>query len=109
VRGYFGLHDNDKVVWVTSTEDFVVHFWARNVETFASGVQVTTPASQFRGAGSSGRLDALVMDVPPHTGISLGCIGGKGGEKFEITATGRVTVFLTVETAPGATVTMARA
>lgn len=110
VRGYFGLKDNDPLVRVTSSEDFLLHIWARNIETFDGGVQVMTPPSQFRGAGSTGPFDALVMDVPKQTGIDLGCLGGRGGEVFELSSgNARITVFLTVTTCAGAKVTMSRA
>lgn len=108
VRGYFGLPDHEQVVRVTSTADFLVYIWARNVETSQGGVQVTTPPSQFRGSGSTGPIDALVLDVPARTGADLGCIGGQGGETMSITSAfgARVSVFLTVVTARGAIVTM---
>jgi hypothetical protein len=110
VRGYFGLGDSDHFVNVTSSSDFLLHIWARNVETRAGGVQILTPASQFRGPGSTGPEDGLVLDVPAQTGMNLGAIGGKGGETLNLTnASGaRVTVFLTVVTASGATVKMTR-
>jgi hypothetical protein len=76
-RGYFGLQDNDHIVHVTSDKDFVLHIWARNVETFHGGIQITTPPSQFRGVGSTGPDDGLVLDVPPETGMDLGCIGAR--------------------------------
>ena len=82
--------------------------WEFTVETSQGGVQVLTPPSQFRGSGSTGPIDGLVLDVPAQTGTDLGCIGGQGGESIDISnASGaRVTVFLTVLTAHGATVTM---
>lgn len=108
-RGYFGLKDNDPLVRVTSSADFVLHIWARNVETFGGGVQVITPPSQFRGSGSTGPIDGLVMDVPKQTGLSLGCIGGRGGEVFELSSgNARISVFLTVTTCAGARVSMTR-
>ena len=108
VRGYFGLGDHEQVVHVTSSADFLLHIWARNVETSQGGVQVLTPPSQFRGGGSTGPNDGLVLDVPAQTGTDLGCIGGQGGESIDISNAfgARVTVFLTVLTAHGATVTM---
>jgi hypothetical protein len=108
VRGYFGLGDHETVVHVTSTEDFLVHIWARNVETSQGGVQITTPPSQFRGSGSSGPVDGLVLDVPAQTGQTVGCIGAKAGETIDITNAfgARVTVFLTVVTCRRAKVTM---
>jgi hypothetical protein len=108
VRGYFGLGDHETVVHVTSTEDFLVYIWARNVETFHGGVQITTPPSQFRGTGSTGPMDGLVLDVPPQTAADLGCVGGKGTEKIDITNAfgARVSVFLTVVTCQGARVSM---
>ncbi len=108
VRGYFGLGDNEQVVHVTSNADFLLYIWARNVETSQGGVQVTTPPSQFRGSGSTGPQDGLVLDVPAQTGLDLGCIGAQKGEVIDITNAfgARVTVFLTVVTANGATVTM---
>jgi hypothetical protein len=108
VRGYFGLGDHEHVVHVTSSADFLVHIWARNVETFQGGVQIMTPPSQFRGSGSTGPQDGLVLDVPAQTGKNLGCVGAQGGETIDISnASGaRVTVFLTVTTAYGATATM---
>src|SRR5678816_1961516 len=77
VRGYFSLGDHETAVHVTSTEDFLVHILARNVETSQGGVQITTPPSQFRGSGSTGPTDGLVLDVPAQTGQTLGCIGAK--------------------------------
>jgi hypothetical protein len=108
VRGYFGLGDHEDVVHVTSSADFLLHIWARNVETSQGGVQIMTPPSQFRGSGSTGPQDGLVLDVPAQTGKDLGCVGAQGGETLDIsTAFGaRVTVFLTVTTANGATATM---
>jgi hypothetical protein len=108
VRGYFGLGDHEQVVHVTSSSDFYVDLWARNVETFKGGVQISTPPSQFRTSGSSGPQDGLVLDVAPQTGVDLGSVGARGGETIDIAnASGaRVTVFLTVHTAPGATVDM---
>jgi hypothetical protein len=47
VRGYLSLG----MVHITSSVDFLVYVWARNVETFAGGVQIITPSSQFRGRG----------------------------------------------------------
>ncbi|MGW7285914.1 hypothetical protein ACWGH4_10535 [Streptomyces sp. NPDC054847] len=109
-RGYFGLGDNENVVHVTSDEDFVLHIWARNVETSQGGVQVLTPPSQFRGSGSTGPLDGLVLDVPAQTGMTLGCIGAQGGETIDLSSAfgARVTVFLTVVTVRGAAVAMTR-
>lgn len=108
VRGYFGLGDHETVVHVTCTDDFLVYIWARNVETFAGGVQVLTPPSQFRGSGSTGPFDGLVLDVPAQTGADLGCIGAKRKERIDISnaAGARVTVFLTVVTCQDAKVTM---
>lgn len=79
VRGYFGLGDNDPVVNVTSSADFLLYIWARNIETRAGGVQILTPPGQFRGKGSTGPQDVLVLDVPAQTGQDLGCIGAQGG------------------------------
>jgi hypothetical protein len=108
VRGYFSLGDWEVVVHITSNADFLVYIWARNIETFAGGVQITTPPSQFRGRGSTGPNDGLVLDVPPQTGKDLGCIGGHAGETIDITnaAGARVTVFVTLITAQGATANM---
>jgi hypothetical protein len=108
VRGYFGLGDHEQVVHVTSDADFVVHVWARNVETAGGGVQVLTPPSQFRGSGSTGPLDGLVLDVPAQTGTDLGTVGGQGGETIDISSAfgARVTIFLTVVTCSNATVAM---
>ena len=104
LRGYFGLG----VVHITSNADFLVYVWARNIETFAGGVQIITPPSQFRGAGSTGPIDGLVLDIPPQTGKDLGCIGGRTGETIDISnASGaRVTLFITLVTAKGATAKM---
>lgn len=108
VRGYFGLGDHETVVHVTSTEDFLVHIWARNVETSRGGVQVLTPPSQFRGSGSTGSVDGLVLDVPAQTGQTLGCIGARRRETIDISNAfgARVTVFLTVVTCSRAKVRM---
>jgi hypothetical protein len=108
VRGYFGLGDHEHLVRVSSTEDFLLYIWARNVETSQGGVQVTTPPSAFRGSGSTGPQDGLVLDVPAQTGLDLGCIGGDARETIEITNAfgARVTVFLTVVTGLGGRVSM---
>ena len=108
VRGYFGLGDHEAAVHVTCDADFRLYIWARNVEVSQGGVQVLTPPSQFRTSGSSGPQDGLVLDVPAQTGMDLGCIGAQGGEVIDISNAfgARVTVFLTVTTAHGATVTM---
>jgi hypothetical protein len=109
-RGYFGLHDSDRVVHVTSDADFMLCIWARNVETSRGGVQVITPASQFRGPGSTGPYDGLVLDVPAQTGIDLGCLGGRANERIDVSDAfgARVTVYLTLKTAATATVSMTR-
>jgi hypothetical protein len=109
-RGYFGLGDHDHVVHVTSSSDFVLNIWARNVETTQGGVQILTPPSQFRTSGSGGPHDGLVLDVPPQTGMDLGSIGARGDEIIDISNAfgARVTVFLTVRTKDGATVQMTR-
>lgn len=106
VRGYFGLGDHEHVVHVTSSSDFYVNIWARNVETFQGGVQIMTSPSQFRSSGSTGPQDGLGLDVPAQTGMDLGSIGAQGGETIDISNAfgARVTVFLTVHTAAGATV-----
>jgi hypothetical protein len=108
VRAYFGLGDREHVVNVTSNADFLLYIWARNVETSPGGVQILSPPSQFRGSGSTGPHDGLVLDVPAQTGTDLGCIGAEGGETLSVSNafSARVTVFLTVITANGATVTM---
>jgi hypothetical protein len=107
-RGYFGLGDHEAVVHVTSNADFLLYIWARNVETFAGGVQILTPSSQFRGSGSTGPGDGLVLDVAAQTGSDLGCIGAEAGEVLDISNAfgARVTVFLTVVTVIGAKVKM---
>jgi hypothetical protein len=103
IRGYFGLKDHESVVHITCDSDFRVFTWARNVETFADGVQVTTPPSQFRTSGSTGPQDGLVMDVPAQTGIDLGCIGAKAGETIDLSSgNARITIFVTVVTCQGA-------
>jgi hypothetical protein len=111
VRGYFGLGDHEHVVHVTSSADFVLHIWARNVETSQGGVQVSTPPSQFRTSGSTGPHDGLVLDVPAQTGMSLGAIGARAREAIDLSSAfgARVTVFLTVVTCHGATVRMTSA
>jgi hypothetical protein len=110
VRGYFGLGDHEQVVHVTSDADFVVHVWARNVETSQGGVQFLTPPSQFRTSGSTGPNDGLVLDLPSQTGMSLGAIGAQANETIDVSSAfgARVTVFLTVVTCHGATVSMTR-
>jgi hypothetical protein len=108
VRGYFGLGDHERVVHVTSDADFVLNTWARNVEAFPGGVEFLTPPSQFRGSGSAGPADGLVLNVPSQTGMSLGAIGAQAGEIIDISNAfnARVTVFLTVVTCHDATVSM---
>jgi hypothetical protein len=109
-RGYFGLGTGqpEQVVSVSSTHDFTLTIWARNLELTPSGVQVLTPPSQFRGASSTGPFDGLVMDVPAQTGVSFSSIGGRGGEVFQVSSAGggQIVVFLTVVTQHGATVSM---
>ena len=107
-RGYFGLGDHESQVSVTSDRDFLMYIWARNVEVTDGGVQVMTPPSRFRTAGSSGPQDGLVLDVSAQSGVDLGCIGACGGEAIEISNAfgARVTVFVTVVTAIDATVEM---
>lgn len=107
-RGYFGLGDWEAVVHVTSDADFLTCIWARNVEISQGGVQILTPPSDFRGRGSTGPFDGLVLDVPAQTGMDLGCIGADAGETIDISNAfgARVTVYLTVITAQGATVNM---
>ena len=107
-RGYFGLGDHEHVVHVRSNKDFRLSIWARNVETSRGGVQIMTPPSQFRGSGSTGPHDGLVLDVPAQTGMDLGSIGARGGETIDVSNAfgARVTVFLTVVSAYGATVEM---
>ena len=110
-RGYFSLGDNDHVIHVTSSSDFLLYIWARNIETSNGGVTILTSASQFQGSGStSHQNDGLVLDIPAQTGLDLGCIGGQGGETIDLTnaLSARITVFLTVVTANGATVAMTR-
>jgi hypothetical protein len=70
----------------------------------------TTPPSQFRGLGSAGSDDGLVPDVPPQTGMDLGCIGTRAGETIDITSafSARVTIYLTVVTSVLSNVTMPR-
>ena len=108
VRGYFGLGDHERVVHITSSQDYRLHIWARNVETSQGGIQIMTPPSQFRGSGSTGPNDGLVLDVPAQTGKDLGSIGAQGGETINISNAfgARVSVFLTVITANGASVSM---
>src|SRR5277367_4720083 len=101
-RGYFGLGSPDQtVVKVSSSADFTISLWARNVETFHGGVQILTPPSQFRGPSSTGPEDGLVLDVPPQTGMDLGYIGARENEVISVSSAfgARVTVFLTVATA----------
>ena len=107
-RGYFGLGDWEVVVHVTSNADFLTCIWARNVEISQGGVQILTPPSDFRTRGSTGPHDGLVLDVPRQTGMDLGCIGANAGETIDISNAfgARVTVYLTVITAQGATVNM---
>jgi len=108
VRGYFSLGDHEQVVNITSSQDYRLHIWARNVETSQGGVRITTPPSQFRGSGATGPNDGLGLDVPAQTGKDLGSIGAKGGETINISNSfgARVTVYLTVITANGASVSM---
>jgi hypothetical protein len=65
--GYFGLQRNDHIVHVTSDKDFVLYIWARKWR-YSMGIQITTPPSQFRGVGSTGPDDGLVLDVPRRPG-----------------------------------------
>jgi len=109
VRGYFSLHDWESSIHVTSTADFLVYIWARNVETFNGVIEVYTPPSQFRTPGSTGPRDGLAMDVPAQTGMNLGCIGGGARETIDIqSANNRITVFVTVVTCEGAKVNITR-
>jgi len=99
------LQDNDHIVHVTSDKDFVLYIWARNVETFHGGIQITTPPSQFRGVGYTGPDDGL-----PQTETDLGCIGAPAGEIIDITSafSARVTIYLTVVTSVLSNVIMTR-
>ena len=109
VRGYFALHDWETAIHITSTADFLLYIWARNIETFNGVVEVYTPPSQFRTPASSGPRDGLAMDVPAQTGMNLGCIGGKAGETLDIqAANNRITIFVTVVTCEGAKVNITR-
>ena len=109
-RGYFGLGAGqpEQVVSVSSTHDFTLSIWARNVEIAPGGIQLITPPSQFRGASSTGPIDGLGMDLPAQTGLSFSNIGGRGGEIFQLSSSGggQIAVFLTVVTRHGATVSM---
>jgi hypothetical protein len=109
VRGYFALGDWESVVRIKCDADFRIHIWARNVETFDGGVQVLTPPSQFRTAGSTGPNDGLVLDVAAQTGVDLGGLGGQAGETIELSSAGgaRVSIFVTIVTCDGATVDVA--
>ena len=108
-RGYFGLKDHDKVVHVTANSDYLMCIWARNVETFAGGVQFITPASTFRGPGSTGPIDGLVLDVPAQTGMDLGCLGGRANERIDVSSgNARITIFVTVQSKQGSLVSMTR-
>jgi hypothetical protein len=108
VRGYFSLGDHESSVSVTSSQDFLLYIWARNIETRPGGVQIDTPPSHFRTGGSTGPQDGLVLNVAAQSGTNLGCIGARAGEAISISNAGgaRVTVFFTVTTASGASVTM---
>ena len=109
VRGYFALHDWESAIHVTSTADFLVYLWARNIETFNGAIEVYTPPSQFRTPASSGPRDGLAMDVPAQTGMNLGCIGGKAGETIDIQGVNnRISIFVTVVTCEGAKVNISR-
>ncbi|KKO20054.1 MAG: hypothetical protein PGMFKBFP_03219 [Anaerolineales bacterium] len=94
------------------SQEFVnfVHIWARNVKTSQGGIQILTPPSHYRGSGSTGPHDGLVLDVPAQTHKDLSRLGIQTGEAIDISNAfgARVTVFLTVVTADGATVTMTR-
>ena len=109
VRGFFDLERNHGVR-VTCNADFLLYIWARNADTSQGGIAVYTPPSQFRGTGATGPEDWLVLDVPAQSGLDLGCIGAQGGEVIHISNANpfhtRVTLFLTVITAHGATATM---
>ena len=107
-RGYFGLGDHQHVVHITSSSDFYMNIWARNVETSQGGVQISTSPSQFRGSDATGPKDVLVLDVPAQTGMDVGTIGARGGETIDITNAfgARVTILLTVHSAADATVNM---
>lgn len=111
VRGYFGLGSQENVVRINSNHDYRLHIWARNVETSQGGIQIMTPPSQFRGSGSTGPNDGMVLDVPAQTGKDLGSLGAQGGETINISNAfgARVSVFLTVITANSATVSMSPA
>ena len=113
VRGYFGLGDHERVVHVACDADFVLHTWAMNVKDYPGGVEFLTPPSQFRGSGSAGPTDRIILNVPSQTGVSLGAIGAQADETIDIsnadignTFKAPVTVFLTVVTCHDATVSM---
>lgn len=95
---------------MTSSKDFLLYIWARNVEIRQGGVQIDTPPSQFRTSASTGPKDGLVLDVPAQTGMNLGCIGAQGGEIIDLSnASGaRVGVFFTVVSEDDAIIDMSR-
>jgi hypothetical protein len=93
---------------VKSTEDFLVHIWARNTNTRPWGVEVATPPSHFREPGITGSHDVLVLDVPAMTGMTLGCIGAKAGETIDVQGSRDVVVYLTVVSCKTAKITVTR-
>jgi hypothetical protein len=108
VRCYFALGTSEVIVHVRSTEDFVVHVWARNPTAAPGGVEVATPPSQFRTPKATGSFDLIFLDVPPMTGMTLGCIGAKAGETIDFQGGPDIVVFLTVVTCNTAKVDVTR-
>ena len=108
VRCYFDLGESETIVRIKSTEDFLVHIWARNTNNAPGGVEVATPPSQYRSPLAMGSKDVLFLDVPAMTGMTLGCIGAKAGETIDFQGGAAVAVFLTVVTCRTAKVTVTR-
>jgi hypothetical protein len=109
-RGFFAFPDHEHAVHVTSNTDYLVCIWARNIDLKGGAVQVSTPPSQFRSVGSTGPRDSLAMDVPPQTGLDLGCIGGRANETIDIVRglEARIRLFITVQSKENSIVTMIR-
>jgi hypothetical protein len=108
VRGYFNLGGWEERIHMTSSSDFLVYVWARNVGSTSDTIFITTPASQFRTRSSTGPSDGIGFIVEPQTGQDLGCIGGRAGETIDVSSDRgiRITIFVTLVTAKGATANM---
>jgi hypothetical protein len=110
-RGCFGIgaNYNELEVEITCDCDYQVFLLARNIDVVTGMISISTPPSQYRGLGNTGPTDGIGLDCPAQGSANWGAIGLQGGETLRLTREqGRLTVFVTVVTSPGAKVVMVR-